>query len=91
MNDVKLDLRNLAVKMKTTRIVVEQKRYLSRRKPRPSCSVIILNKKKKENIICGRHVTSMWGIKTDQKLREMIKDLDIVADNKNKSTDRGVL
>jgi len=36
MNDVKLDLRNLGVKMKTTRIVVEQKGYLSCGKPRPS-------------------------------------------------------
>jgi hypothetical protein len=79
MNDVKLDLRNLGVKMKTTRIVIEQKG-----EPRPSCSVVVLNKKKKENIICGRHVASMWRITTNQKLREMIKDLDIVADNKNK-------
>jgi len=83
MNDLKLDLKNMGVKMKTTRTVVEHKVYLSWGKPRPSCSVRVLNKEKKENIICGRHVASMWRITTSQKLREVIKDLDFVVDNKN--------
>jgi hypothetical protein len=58
MNDVKLDL-NLGVKCRPQEMWIEQKEYLSRGKPRPSYSVIVLNKKKKEDIICGRHVASM--------------------------------
>jgi hypothetical protein len=41
----------------------------------------VLKKKKKENIICGRYVASMWRITTNQKLRELVKVLDIVAEN----------
>jgi len=60
------------VKLKTTRIVVELRGYLSWGKPGSSSSVIVLNKKKKENIICWRQVASIWRITINQKLREMI-------------------
>jgi hypothetical protein len=49
----------------------------------------VLKKEKKENIICGRHVASMWRITTNQKLREVIKVLDIVAENEKKNCNGG--
>ena len=45
-------------------------------------------KKKTLRSICGSLVDQgIWSIRTNQKLRELHKDLDIVADIKNKKLD----